>query len=378
MTTEQFSLATEDGLAELHGELMLPSNSEQPKGTLLMVPGGWFAERDGFLGDSYTEADLMFLRIARRLVQQNYIVARYDNRGVTGNEFTIGLSNESEDPFADTLRYFEQCVDSEVRKSVTPETLMSDAAVVYDFLTQCPDVNRSNIVVLAHSEGGIHVSRLIGTKRIHPQGILFASAITESPEGVVKWQMVDRYVDEVMRWDSDGDGRVSNDDVNAAYGSSYLIEVGIRQQKLESEGGHWTEPELRAYFTAKYEAEKSKTLDCADDEPFPRPGEGDLDYVGASHRWLKRMFTDDTPMVELLRDYQGQVAYHFGEIDRQFSALQAIETVNNFASKMQCEPKVTLHPNRGHAFGTAKPVTGPMDQAAEDLLVEEIVRMLGE
>ena len=92
---EEFSLPTEDGLTSLTGDLMLHNTDSQATGTLLMVPGGWFAERDGFMGDTYTEADLMYLRIARRVHELGFFVARYDNRGVRGNEFSIGIKKDS-------------------------------------------------------------------------------------------------------------------------------------------------------------------------------------------------------------------------------------------------------------------------------------------
>ena len=343
-----------------------------------MVPGGWFAERDGFLGDSYTEADLMYRRIAQRVHSEGFIVARYDNRGVTGNEFTMGLKKDSSDPEGDTKRYLECCVNSEIRRSVTPETLTSDVATVFHYLKQHPQVDPSNIVLFAHSEGGIHVARLIGCNRIDPKGIVFAGATTGSPRDVTKWQMVDRYVDELLRWDSDGDGRITASDIEESYSTSFVGEVGISQEELLQDGIFWTEKDARNFFAAKYLEQKVAVMKCPDELPFPDCGEGDLSYIVASHRWLKTFFSDRTSMISLLKNYSGQVAYHFGALDRQLPVQREVDNIKSYAASMSCDPKILIHHNHGHAFGFSKAINGPMDLKAEELFVEEIVQMLHE
>ena len=386
---EEFSLPTEDGLTCLTGELMLLDNANQATGVLLMVPGGWFAERDGFMGDTYTEADLMYLRIAKRVHERGFFVARYDNRGVSGNEFSIGIKRDGADPFEDTKRYLERCVDSEIRRSVTPETQVSDLAKVYQFVSKYSGVDPANVVVFAHSEGGIHVARLIGHKQgtknlFNPKGVVFAGVIAGSPSEVMRFQLVDRYVDEVMCWDLDGDGVVNAHDVEACFDSSFLKEVGVCRNSLSLTTTGWTEAKLRQFFTASYEEQRSAALLVPDNIPFPlnnknSDGQTDdhpLEYVTASHRWLKQFYSDETAMVSLLDTYPGRVAYHFAELDRQLSCENEIGHVTKNSPSLACDLKTVVHKNRGHAFASSKPVSGPMDVAAEDLFVQEILGML--
>ncbi len=47
---------------------------------------------------------------------------------------------------------------------------------------------------LFHSEGGLHVARLIAGERIDPKGLLFAAVTSRSPSESFRWQLVDRYV----------------------------------------------------------------------------------------------------------------------------------------------------------------------------------------
>jgi dienelactone hydrolase len=377
MQTEEFSLPISDGTTQIRGDVISPDGLQEPTGTLLMIPGGGFTERDGFLGDSYTGADLMFRRIAHRVVNAGLVVTRYDNRGVTGHELSIGLTKNSSDQHSDPERYFASCVDFVTRQTVTAESLLDDAALVYQFVSEHPNVDPSRIVVFAHSGAGIHVCRLIGSNRINPTGIVLAGTPVGSPIEILRWQMIDRYVGVVMSWDRDGDGNVSVSDVTNSYGDSYFIEVGLIEDDLTPANGQWSKLELIAFFTERYEEDKTKALATPDEAAYP-PAEDDtrLNYVLASNRWWKRWFLDGTSSLELLRKYTGHLAFHFGEIDRQFSSELEVARVADGVSSLSVIPNVTLHPGRGHAFDSSKPLAGPMDNEAEEMFVQEITAMI--
>jgi hypothetical protein len=78
----------------------------------------------------------------------------------------------------------------------------------------------------------------------------------------------------------------------------------------------------------------------------------------------------------LLREYFGHLSIHFGEIDRQFCPELEVARVADGASSLSVIPKVTLHPGRGHAFASSKPLAGPMDNEAEEIFVREINSMI--
>jgi hypothetical protein len=60
MVTEHFEIPSRDGLARLAGQVDLPAGSDSASlPAVLMVPGGWFMERDGYMGGSGTERDLI-------------------------------------------------------------------------------------------------------------------------------------------------------------------------------------------------------------------------------------------------------------------------------------------------------------------------------
>ena len=130
-------------------------------------------------------------------------------------------------------------------------------------------------------------------------------------------------------------------------------------------------------LTARYEEFRTKALSIPEDAVYPHAEDDALpDFVLASNGWWKQWFVDDTSALSLLEDFSGQLAFHFGEIDRQFSAQLEVTRIANGQNSLSTLPQVTLHPARGHAFATGKPIAGPMDDEAEEILVEQIVSML--
>lgn len=372
--TSQFEISTADGVAFLTGELMRPEDRTLSRGTLLIVPGGWFADRDGDMGDSGTEADLMYLRIARRVCAEGFIVARYDNRGVTGNACRRGLVPDEIDTADGAAEYLRNCVDPQVRKSVTPETLMSDVVTVCEHLSAQSAVAADRVAIFAHSEGGLHVARALERLSIPPRGVVLAGTSMLSPAGCMRWQMVDRCVEEVMSWDEDNAGRVTEAEVERRLHSSFLLELGIHQSDLAMTGAGWTESDTRSFFEGRYQAERDRALAAADEATFPTSD--DESFVAASYRWYKQWFRDEVPTLEFFARFRGKLAIHYGEIDRQLALAQEIRLIESHTEKWPRVPHVVVHPRCGHALGRDRPLSGPMDSQAEDRLVADILEML--
>ena len=81
--TEQFEIATRDGRTRLRGQIDLPCLHPGPRyPAVLIANGGWFMDRDGFMGSSGTERDLVYRDLAKYFLSAGFAVVRYDNRGV--------------------------------------------------------------------------------------------------------------------------------------------------------------------------------------------------------------------------------------------------------------------------------------------------------
>jgi hypothetical protein len=122
-----------------------------------------------------------------------------------------------------TKHYLNACVDPDVRQTVTVQTQMDDVEDVWTFSINHPQIDPTRALIWAHSEGCGNTARLIGAGRICPRGVIFVGTATESAAGLVRWQMVDRYAEQVMRWDADGDGRVTGADLDRQYPSDQLF-----------------------------------------------------------------------------------------------------------------------------------------------------------
>lgn len=86
----QFGIPTHDGRTRLRGQIDFPSGDEASRyAVVLIVNGGWFMDRDGFMGNSGTERDLIYRDLAKDIVAAGIAVVRYDNRGVRCNEMTM-------------------------------------------------------------------------------------------------------------------------------------------------------------------------------------------------------------------------------------------------------------------------------------------------
>src|SRR5262249_55664241 len=155
--------------------------------------------------------------------------------------------------------------------------------------------------------------------RIVPRAIVFVGVITESPVGIVKWQSVDGQVEQIMRWDKNADGRLSRREI--AEGSArqpIYSAVGKLLEGQAPEAG-WSRPELLAFFERRYQEMKADALQTDDSSPYPKPI-GERECTSASYRWWRQWFTDETPTIDLLKDYGGTLVFHFGEIDSQAPA----------------------------------------------------------
>jgi hypothetical protein len=127
MESQQFRIQARDGRAQLAGQVDLsPRGGTDRYPVVLMVPGGWFMDRDGYMGGSGTEHDLIYRDLANDLLAAGIAVVRYDNRGVRCNEMTMPRCPEGSSELDVTRHYLNACVDADVRQTVTVQTQMDD------------------------------------------------------------------------------------------------------------------------------------------------------------------------------------------------------------------------------------------------------------
>ena len=300
MKTEQFEIETGDRRTRLTGQLDFPDSSAERGAVVLMVPGGWFMDRDGYMGGSGTDRDMIYRDLASGILEAGIAVLRFDNRGVGCNEMTMPPCRDGSDELVATRHYLDACVDTSVRQTVNVQTQMDDVEKVWEFALNHCDLNPARAFIWAHSEGGLNVARLIGSKRIDPRGVSFVGTITESPASVFQWQTVDRYAQHIMSWDEDGDGRVTETDIQRHFAhDEFLAAVGMAPEAVAAPKEGWTKETIRQRFVIEYERIKAEAVAEPDDAPYPRQGDGDeVHVVVASNNWWKQWFEDWTPVID--------------------------------------------------------------------------------
>ena len=256
MNPQYFQLKTRDGLAQLNGQIEFPSGGQNDRHpVVLVVPGGWFMDRDGYMSGTGTERDLIYRDLAKDLVAAGLAVVRYDNRGVRCNEMTMPPSPEcgpgQDAEFERSRHYLNCCIDPEVRHTVTVQTQMDDLEDVWNLVLRHDRADRERALIWAHSEGGLNAARLIGAGRIAPLGLICVGTAVEDPAGLLRSQTIDRYAEHVMCWDSGGDGQVTEADIEREFPHDELFTtVGIAREVLTPSTGAWTLETLRDRFAA--------------------------------------------------------------------------------------------------------------------------------
>lgn len=378
MLSHLFEIPSRDGRVLLTGQVDFPAGSPRRYPAVVMVPGGWFMDRDGWMGNSGTERDLIYRELARAFTASGMAVLRFDNRGVRGNELTMPPCPAGRSEAEAAQHYLDACVDSGVRRTVTVETQQDDIEEMWRFAAEHVNIDPARIVLWAHSEGGLNTARLIGAQRVAPCGVIFVGTATEAPAEIFHWQVVERYVERVITWDADGDGVVTAGDVDRAFPSDSLFAaVGMSLEMVRPPQDYWTREALHAHFAAEYEALKAASLAMPDEASYPPAAPG-RELVVASYRWWKQWFLDTTPTIDHLQGFDGRSSFHLGEIDAQVPGdrQRQFAEARCQAANFRNPPSRMLHRGRGHALRTGEPVAGPMDEAAIDLLVKEAKGML--
>lgn len=159
--------------------ITMPSNREYVSGIVFLIPGtDGVAEPDLFsVFDEEIEKKNQLTPIGRAVVEQGYAYVSFNTRGIHPLETCLLNSNEQ----PSLIKFRNRCIDKKIRKTISFEKVESDIEEVIRMVRDKPAFRNLKYVVLAVSEGGIHVSRLIRKKRISPDGIIGIGVPPMSP-----------------------------------------------------------------------------------------------------------------------------------------------------------------------------------------------------
>jgi hypothetical protein len=327
--TLPFSIPTEDGATSLTGEVDLPIGLSKcaEKGTqvpaVVMVPGTGQFDRDVDFGTSGTDKDLLFKQLAEALTAHGIAVVRQDYRGVHCNGHSMKKKSEN---------VFDACIEKKVRKNVSPEQMRSDFFQVYDHAANLPCIERSQITVFGHSEASFHVAHLVQQKKISPRALVFMGMVAESPKSLVHWQAVERTVGKLMRENGSQDRQALTEKYEKEYADTVAREMAQPDEKVHAD--FW------------------------------------------SYKWWKMWWSDETRVVDQLKDYPGEIVAHLADEDTSVSGPRQQEILRAETPKFKIPPKIVMHSGKGHSLGSDG-LRGPISPDSFKLVVDDIVRVSG-
>ncbi|MGH6814091.1 MAG: alpha/beta hydrolase [Hyphomicrobiaceae bacterium] len=370
----QFAVPAIDGKATLAGQIDFPADLRGKAPLVMLVPGTGVFDRKALFGDSKTDRDFVFEDLKNGLVAAGLAVLRFDLRGVRCTALDVHYPTGADGDARRTL-YIESCIDNAVRKTVTPQTSLDDIAAVLAFGLRQPDIDAQAAVVLAHSEGTLHVAKLLQTAPRLVKGVVLVGPVLASPAATVRWQITDR-IGEAMRALERQPGSLTADDIRAGYDRSILRLLGPIEHFLPPQGEVWTEADwdkARADRIQQYDIFKREALASDDDAPYPPSGP----IVQASFAWWKMFFTDAIPVAERLADFPGSVHCIFGGRDSQTNYRFQIRSLESLRSDQRARFVVKVLEDYGHTLGE-HPTFAPMAPDAKAYLVETVGRVARE
>lgn len=348
---ENFSLPSFDGKAQITGQFDFPNCSSKPYPTVIFVGGTGLFSRTGLFGHSGTPRDELFTDFAQRLNAACIAVARFDYRGVRCDIKAPGD--------------LDKCIDQKLRGTVTPQTILDDIQAVSNHTHTHPQVDAKKIFFIGHSEGSLNISRLVARGSIEPAGITFFGGMTESTKSIVQWQLVGRYLEWSFEMDVNQDLILTNEEIEQGYASSKFKGIAQKEQLL-SPTGSWTKESLKATLESSYVAVAKDALEKDPEAPYMSGP-----VVFSSYDWWRQFFENEISVLENLKDYEGPVTYHNGDIDSQTPGQRQLDLLEAYAPKMKSKPRFHLYVEKGHGLGSDK-IYGPMDEAIADRIVAEI------
>lgn len=344
-----FAVTSEDG-ATINGQADLPA--APTRAAVVFVAGTGLFDRDARFGRSGTPRDLIFADLAQRMNARGLATVRYDRRGVRHGV-----------PPAEML-------DAAVSGTSTTTTQRQDLAAVYDWTRARNGLNARCVVVFAHSEGLLHVARLADSGAREPNAVIAMGGLLESPASVVRWQLSGRDAYSLQRMDADGDGRVTNAEVEANLRNTPSSWADTSAPFLQPDG-EWTAEEIAQVSAVQgilYEQARTAALAQDDNAPYPTAA-----TPMARYSWWKSWFTDDTSTAQLLSRWRTPMIFHYGDKDSQTNYERQREAAGDLFGN---RATFVVHPERGHSLGEHA-LFGPVDEALADRIATEAAEACG-
>ena len=223
-------------------QLTLPAVGKGPFPGVLLLQGSGNTDMNEYLPPIVTgsnQPSRPFLQMANYLSARGFAVLRFNKRGVGLNGTIL---NES------------AIINS------TFQTYKADAEIALETLEAQPEVNKSDITVLGHSEGALVAPR-VAIENNEVKKLVLMAAPAKNLSDIIYFQLVDRpllYAEQIM--DSDHNGLLSIGEVVATIGRPNELIAPLQAaglvEKNNITGAYQWYPEISTNHTANISIQK--------------------------------------------------------------------------------------------------------------------------
>ena len=344
MSSQEFVVQSKDGTG-IRG--VVDGRAVKPRVVVIMVSGTGLFDRDVKFGLSNTPRDLLFKDLSSRFGRRNMSVVRYDRRGVLH-----GAKGEA------ALNRIETA-------TVTVKNQSDDLRAVYDWTLSANGLGARCVILFGHSEGMRHIAGIAESGAPAPLLVVGVGAPMRGPADILRWQMAERGVYSLRLMDANGDGRITEVEIEANWhltpASSFAaFKNGPRPRRTltESDLQRIGRAQFLTYARARAAAHAMDDL-----APFP-----DARAPVARASWWKTWFTDYRPIALRLATWPSQVSLHYGEIDSQTPPTLEVPAARKALGNRII---VQIHAARGHSLGK-NALLGPIDENVAESIADEI------
>jgi alpha-beta hydrolase superfamily lysophospholipase len=334
----------EDGLAT-DAQLTLPKSGPGPFPGVLLLQGSGTIDMNEYLPPEVTGSDepsRPFLQIADYLSSRGFAVLRFNKRGVGLNGTILNAS---------------------IVANSTYHSYKSDAEKALQLLRAQPEVDRSDITLLGHSEGAIIAPRIAR----QDEGIgklVLLSAPAGNLRDILQFQLFIRpllYAEEVM--DGDHDGFLSIAEVEAT-----MNKPGESLAPLQAAGlVKWNNSTEEYQWHSAISADPRSNISIkANIEPLIRKQVQQLlspEVVQASP-WLSSYFALNNS-TDIIGDVSASILILQGENDTQIPVREARLLDERLKEADHPDHTLIIYPGLGHSFYPSKnwiQPLGPMEE----------------
>lgn len=341
---QTFAIPVPDGHV-IHGQVDAPEGEAQ--GVVILVAGTGAFDRDMVFGRTGAPRDRVFADLGARFSARGMAAVRFDRRGVRHGVAPADV------------------IDPEAYPGITAESLSADVGAIDAWARSANGLNARCVVYFVHSEGAVHLAGRAEAGMTAPDLIIGMGAPMESKLAVVRWQLTGRDAESLRMMDTDGDGRITNEEVRANWTRTPSAVFGRLEPFLHPEGV-WTAADLEQLEmnqSTVYEMTRTQSLAMADDAPYPSAA-----APAFSYGWWKSWFTDDQPIATRFARWRTPMILHYGEIDSQVRENRQRAAAEGVLASGQAT--FVSHADRGHSLGEDI-LMGPIDETIAEQMADQ-------